>query len=100
MTLDSSIDAFDILKSIKNILSLQPSSIIHVSSDGTLYQPDYMKKFCDQLEVRRSNEEVDLIIKYSMEIYSVSEFEHNVKLFEFIYFVISLEQLLLNYHIL
>jgi hypothetical protein len=57
-------DAFDILKSKKKLLSLQPPSIIRISSDCTLHQRNYMKKLRCELETRRTNGEADLIIKY------------------------------------
>lgn len=57
-------DAFEILKSKKKLLSVQPPSSIVISSDRTLYQRDYMKKLRDELESRRANGENDLIIKY------------------------------------
>lgn len=57
-------DVFEILKSNKKLLSLQPPSTIGISSDRTLYQRNYMKKLRDELESRRKNGEIDLIIKY------------------------------------
>lgn len=57
-------DVFEILKSKKKFLSLQPPSTIGISSDRTLYQRNSMKKLRNELESRRTNGEIDLIIKY------------------------------------
>lgn len=57
-------DVFEILKSKKKLLSLEPPSTIGMSSDRTLYQRNYMKKLRDELESRRTNGEIYLIIKY------------------------------------
>jgi len=57
-------DVFEILKSKRKLLSLQLPSTIGISTDRTLYQRNYMKKLRDELESRRTNGEIDLIIKY------------------------------------
>lgn len=61
----SPIDAFEILKLKKKLLSQNPPSTYGISSDRTLYQRNYMKNLREELETRRlNNEETDLIIKY------------------------------------
>ncbi|KAE9529155.1 hypothetical protein AGLY_011951 [Aphis glycines] len=61
----SSIDVFEILKSMKKLLSLNPPSNIGISSDRTLYQRNYMKKLRKELESRRSSDGGnELIIRY------------------------------------
>ncbi|XP_060845498.1 uncharacterized protein LOC132925092 [Rhopalosiphum padi] len=49
-------DVFEILKSKKKLLSLNPPSNIGISSDRTLNQKNYMKKLREELESRRSSE--------------------------------------------
>lgn len=62
VTFSSSTYTFDILKSKKKLLSLQPP--IRISSYRILYQRNYMKKLCNEFESCRSNKEVDSITKY------------------------------------
>ncbi|CAI6358063.1 unnamed protein product [Macrosiphum euphorbiae] len=62
---NSSIDVFEILKSKKKLLSLNPPSNIGISSNRTLYQRNYMKKLREKLESRRSSDGGnELIIRY------------------------------------
>ncbi|CAI6359617.1 unnamed protein product [Macrosiphum euphorbiae] len=56
---------FEILKSKKKLLSLNPPSNIGISLDRTLYQRNYMKKLREELESRRSSDGGnELIIRY------------------------------------
>jgi len=57
-------EVFDILKSMKKLSTLQPSTTICISSDRTIQQRNYTNSLLEELESRSSKGEVDLIIKY------------------------------------